>query len=476
MEGFYASRNPFIRLLSLTVLSFIHDISQIVDKHRANDDRSNAIHIKIKQCITRVSCQKGPTRHAYAWQIGPFWQDTLDYHQSVGDHWLQPHCFPLVGILSHTQRQNWEFYDLDILYVDWIQWIWVGIYVLQIFWVLYSFIALCRETKYGSLVMNPPIMPSSIFFSYIPGLAATMGWLVLFDIRQYSAYSSILMMAATTFLCITMALSLHALKTYEEEAKAEGFLADVWAVRVIVQNCISSYGAWTAVVTCYTVAMIMYGFNLLEKDIAQYAALGVMMAYLLLWTGVDLFVTQYLTHFVLGPYLVFFIVFLQPFLRYYSGLNTYFVLATVFMGFTLLLFILKLIILVGRCCCKGPKRLYIHESEFGAVEYVPSSSEEGSITGPNPYDQEALAVEETAAPYWRSYINKPLSCSIYFKKCKTGLVFLIISQHRYGTSNWNSSTWETMTSLFCMANAMSVENLATQGVRASAGIELTYSS
>ena len=25
-----------------------------------------------------LSCQKGPTRHAYAWQIGPFWQDTLD--------------------------------------------------------------------------------------------------------------------------------------------------------------------------------------------------------------------------------------------------------------------------------------------------------------------------------------------------------------------------------------------------------------
>ena len=25
-----------------------------------------------------VSCQKGPARHAYAWQIGPFWQDTLN--------------------------------------------------------------------------------------------------------------------------------------------------------------------------------------------------------------------------------------------------------------------------------------------------------------------------------------------------------------------------------------------------------------
>ena len=32
----------------------------------------------IKQHISMVSCQKGPTRHAYAWQIGPFWQDNLD--------------------------------------------------------------------------------------------------------------------------------------------------------------------------------------------------------------------------------------------------------------------------------------------------------------------------------------------------------------------------------------------------------------
>ena len=28
--------------------------------------------------ISKASCQKGPTRHAYSWMIGPFWQDTLD--------------------------------------------------------------------------------------------------------------------------------------------------------------------------------------------------------------------------------------------------------------------------------------------------------------------------------------------------------------------------------------------------------------
>ena len=38
-----------------------------------------AIHIH----IAMVSCQKGPTRHAYAWQIGPFWQDTLDIYMYI---------------------------------------------------------------------------------------------------------------------------------------------------------------------------------------------------------------------------------------------------------------------------------------------------------------------------------------------------------------------------------------------------------
>ena len=27
-----------------------------------------------------VSCQKGPIRHAYPWQIGPFWQDTIELY------------------------------------------------------------------------------------------------------------------------------------------------------------------------------------------------------------------------------------------------------------------------------------------------------------------------------------------------------------------------------------------------------------
>ena len=34
--------------------------------------------------ISMVSCQKGPTSHAYAWHLGPFWQDTLDLSTQLG--------------------------------------------------------------------------------------------------------------------------------------------------------------------------------------------------------------------------------------------------------------------------------------------------------------------------------------------------------------------------------------------------------
>ena len=46
-----------------------------------------------------VSCQKGPTRYAYAWQIGSFWQDTLKlwgiYDGDFGENWpliTASHC------------------------------------------------------------------------------------------------------------------------------------------------------------------------------------------------------------------------------------------------------------------------------------------------------------------------------------------------------------------------------------------------
>ena len=43
--------------------------------------KENRVSFETHNLILRVSCQEGPSRHAYKWQIGPFWQDTLDILQ-----------------------------------------------------------------------------------------------------------------------------------------------------------------------------------------------------------------------------------------------------------------------------------------------------------------------------------------------------------------------------------------------------------
>ena len=51
--------------------------------------------------ISRVSCQKGPICHAYAWRVGPFWQDTLDIFFTFTSSEL-----PVSMKLSHRMWEN----------------------------------------------------------------------------------------------------------------------------------------------------------------------------------------------------------------------------------------------------------------------------------------------------------------------------------------------------------------------------------
>ena len=51
-----------------------------------------------------VSCQKGPTRHAYTWQIGPFWQDTLDFSSAKFTRQLMSYYHDV--LLSDHKAEN----------------------------------------------------------------------------------------------------------------------------------------------------------------------------------------------------------------------------------------------------------------------------------------------------------------------------------------------------------------------------------
>ena len=58
------------------------------------------------ESISRVSCKKGPTHHAYAWQIGPYWQDTLDL------------CSTLQVLISHFHPRflYWQSHESSLAF------------------------------------------------------------------------------------------------------------------------------------------------------------------------------------------------------------------------------------------------------------------------------------------------------------------------------------------------------------------------
>ena len=64
--------------------------------------------------ISMVSCQKGPTRRAYAWQIGPFWQDTIDicwYIWYSGVNCWSKHSTKLSNVTLHHDIPNTAFFQ-----------------------------------------------------------------------------------------------------------------------------------------------------------------------------------------------------------------------------------------------------------------------------------------------------------------------------------------------------------------------------
>ena len=58
------------KYMSISNLNFAKKIIRLYFKYREEAWRPH-------HQISMISCQMGPTHHAYAWQIGPFWQDTL---------------------------------------------------------------------------------------------------------------------------------------------------------------------------------------------------------------------------------------------------------------------------------------------------------------------------------------------------------------------------------------------------------------
>lgn len=215
---------------------------------------------------------------------------------------------------------------------------------------------------------------------------------MLWDSRSYCVYSVICMLGATIFLTLSADVSLRATKLYQEEVIRRGYICDIWAVRVVVQNALPAYVAWTFVVTAYTITMILKRFNLLGDTEAQFVGLSTMMAHVVVWMLLDVLYARALTHFVVLPYLVYMVAFLQPVLQLHWADSPLFTMALVYLVATAMFVVVKLGAAVWRC--QQSAKAILAAEEFGAIEYKDYDEDLGHVTWvhthfPNPHPRVA---------------------------------------------------------------------------------------
>ena len=100
--SFYLFPNGQLNLLIFCIMAWPHN--QFIPR---NSKQTSIMHPKevfnlhFDLCTTltsRISCQKGHSRHAYAWRIGPFWQDTLDIYNTMS---MAQHKTAVTPLLMH---------------------------------------------------------------------------------------------------------------------------------------------------------------------------------------------------------------------------------------------------------------------------------------------------------------------------------------------------------------------------------------
>ncbi|XP_029935815.1 uncharacterized protein LOC115379233 [Myripristis murdjan] len=190
-----------------------------------------------------------------------------------------------VGPFSSTTGNVSDVYDTQVTPSGWTFNIWSVIYIWLIAMLVYILTGLCRKNGYGYVYCKPAVLPYGFFISWCLNMCFNIGWLLLWDRG--------LMIAALVFLLLVIStnyamigFSCHGLHIYGPWLK-KYHKADLWLLRVLVQNGVATYTTWTTIATLINLTIVLsYDAKMSPTDAAT-ISLSILTAVLLLWFSVE---------------------------------------------------------------------------------------------------------------------------------------------------------------------------------------------
>ncbi|XP_021245511.1 uncharacterized protein LOC110395440 isoform X2 [Numida meleagris] len=185
------------------------------------------------------------------------------------------------GLFRTTPGNISEKYSTDFTPAGWTFLIWNVIYAWQLAWLLYALSGICRRNELGCVYMKPDFLPIPFYVAWILNNGLNVGWLFLWD-REY-LLPALLLLAALTFTTGAALFISHRALSIHSTWFMKGHQADLWLIRILVQNGLALYATWTTIATLLNFAVVLIYKWDVSNETATTASLSILALILIMW-------------------------------------------------------------------------------------------------------------------------------------------------------------------------------------------------
>jgi hypothetical protein len=208
------------------------------------------------------------------------------------------------GIFNERTGNISDKYPTQITPSGWAFSIWGAIYVWTILWLVYACTTFCRKEYDGELIFESiPFIPAGMYFTFAVSNAANIGWLFAWDNEELIA-SACLLPVLPIFLAVSLILACRGLAANYIDMNKNSLGADVWMDRILVQNGLGAYLAWTSIASLINLAVTLQHEADMNGDDAATICLGILSGILLWYFLTDTISLDRYTRYLITPYVV----------------------------------------------------------------------------------------------------------------------------------------------------------------------------
>ncbi|GAB0187688.1 T-cell activation Rho GTPase-activating protein-like [Grus japonensis] len=138
-----------------------------------------------------------------------------------------------------------------------------------------------RRNELGCVYIKPDLLPIPFYMVWILNNGLNVGWLFLWD-REYLIPALVFLAALTLTTCAALFIS-HRVLSIHSSWLVKGHKAELWLIRILVQNGLALYATWTTIATLLNFAVVLiYKWNVSNKT-ATTASLSILTLHLVIW-------------------------------------------------------------------------------------------------------------------------------------------------------------------------------------------------